>query len=99
MAQVAILGGGIAGLASGWLLQKQGIDFVLLEKQPYTGGLARSFEWGGFSCDFAAHRFFTSNEEVLQQMLNLVPMARQIRRSRIYLNGQWMRDPLDVLEL
>ncbi|MDP1547600.1 MAG: FAD-dependent oxidoreductase [Anaerolineales bacterium] len=99
MTKVAILGAGIAGLSSGWLLQKQGIDFVILEKQSYIGGLARSFEWGGFFCDFAAHRLFTSDEEVLQQLLNLTPMARHIRRSRIFMNGRWMRDPLDVIEL
>jgi len=99
MTQVAILGAGIAGLSSGWLLQNQGIDFVILEKQSFAGGLARSFEWHGFSCDFAAHRFFTSDEEILHQVLNLTPMARHIRRSRIFLNGHWMRDPLEIAEL
>ncbi len=99
MTKVAILGAGIAGLSAGWMLQKRGIDFVILERNAYVGGLARSFEWHEFSCDFAAHRFFTSDEEVLQQLLSLAPMARQVRRSRIYLSGHWMRDPLDVLEL
>jgi protoporphyrinogen oxidase len=99
MTQVAILGAGIAGLSSGWLLQKQGIDFVILDKESFIGGLARSFEWGGFFCAFATHRFFTSDADVLQQLLNLTPMARHIRFSRIYLNGRWMRDPLDVIEL
>jgi len=99
MTRIAILGAGIAGLSSGWLLKKEGIDFVILEKQPYVGGLARSFEWHGFNCDFAAHRLFTSNESILQQMLNLVPMGRHVRRSRIYLKKHWMRDPLDVIEL
>jgi protoporphyrinogen oxidase/GT2 family glycosyltransferase len=99
MTQVAILGAGVAGLSAGWLLQQQGIDFVVLEKQSYIGGLARSFEWHGFHCDFAAHRLFTTNEAVLQQLLNLVPMGRHVRRSRIFLNDHWMRDPLDVIEL
>ena len=99
MTFVTILGAGIAGLSAGWLLQQRGIDFVILEKQSYPGGLARSFEWNGFHCDFAAHRLFTSNEEVLQNLLNLVPMGRQIRRSCIFLRGHWMRDPLDVFEL
>jgi GT2 family glycosyltransferase/protoporphyrinogen oxidase len=99
MTRVAILGAGIAGLSSGWLLQQQDIDFIILEKQPYVGGLARSFEWHGFYCDFAAHRFFTRNDETLHQLLKLVPMGRHIRRSQIYLKGHWMRDPLDVIEL
>lgn len=99
MALITILGAGMAGLSTGWLLQQQGIDFVILEKQAHSGGLARSFEWHGFSCDFAAHRLFTSNEEVLHHLLSLVPMGRQVRRSRIYLRHHWMRDPLDVFEL
>jgi len=99
MTHVAILGGGIAGLSAAWFLKKAGIQFTVIEKQPYAGGLARSFEWHGFSCDFAAHRLFSTNEEVLQQLINLVPMGRHVRRSKIFLGGHWMRDPLDVLEL
>ncbi|MFV2043814.1 MAG: glycosyltransferase [Anaerolineales bacterium] len=99
MEKVAILGAGIAGLSSGWLLKQQNASFMLLEKQPYAGGLARSFTWHGFHCDFAAHRLFTTDEHVLQQMLQLVPMGRHIRRSQIWLRGRWLRDPLDVLEL
>ena len=99
MTRVVILGAGIAGLSSGWLLKQHGIDFVILEKSPYIGGLARSFKWHGFNCDFAAHRFFTRNEDTLYKLLNLVPMGRHVRRSKIYLSGNWMRDPLDVIEL
>jgi protoporphyrinogen oxidase/GT2 family glycosyltransferase len=99
MTQVAILGAGIAGLSSAWLLQQQGIDCVVFEKQSYPGGLARSFSWNGFHCDFAAHRLFTTDENILKQMLALVPMGRHVRRSKIYLKNKWMRDPLDVIEL
>ena len=99
MPQVAILGAGIAGLSSAWMLKKQKIDFIVLEKQSYIGGLARSFLWNGFHCDFAAHRLFTTDETILQEMLKLVPMGRHIRRSRIFLAKRWMRDPLDLIEL
>ena len=99
MPEVTIIGAGVAGLSSAWLLKQIGVNFTVIEKQPYAGGLARSISWHGFYCDFAAHRLFTSDENVLQKLLNLVPMGRQIRRSRIYLGDHWMRDPLDVLEL
>jgi protoporphyrinogen oxidase/GT2 family glycosyltransferase len=99
MTDVAILGAGIAGLSLAWTLQKQGIDFTVLEKQAYVGGLARSFRWHGFDCDIAAHRLFSNDQNILQQLLNLTPMGRHVRRSRIYLGGHWMRDPLDVFEL
>ncbi len=99
MSKVAILGAGIAGISAGFLLKQRGIDFVVIEQQPYVGGLARSFPWNGFPCDFAAHRLFTHDEHILSQLLNLVPMGRHIRRSALYLQGKPMRDPLDVLEL
>jgi protoporphyrinogen oxidase/GT2 family glycosyltransferase len=99
MTQVAILGAGIAGLSSGWLLKQHNIDFKVFEMKPYPGGLARSFRWNDFNCDFAAHRLFTTDENVLHELLKLVPMGRHIRRSRIYLRGHWLRDPLDVIEL
>lgn len=99
MRKVAILGAGIAGLSSGWLLKQRGIEFEIFEKQDHVGGLARSFLWNGFSCDFAAHRLFTTDENVLHELLKLVPMGRHVRRSKIYLRGHWLRDPLDVLEL
>ncbi|MBP7962321.1 MAG: glycosyltransferase [Caldilineaceae bacterium] len=99
MGKIAILGAGIAGLSTGWLLKQRGIDFVILEKQSYAGGLARSFVWNGFHCDFAAHRLFTNDQETLQALLRLVPMGRHVRRSQIYMNGGWMRDPLDTIEL
>jgi protoporphyrinogen oxidase/GT2 family glycosyltransferase len=99
MKRVAILGAGIAGLSSAWLLKKRGIECKVFEKRDYVGGLARSFSWNGFCCDFAAHRLFTINENVLHDLLRLVPMGRHVRRSKIYLRGHWLRDPLDVLEL
>jgi hypothetical protein len=56
MTQNAILSTGIASLGSGWLLQKQGRDFVILKKQSYVDdNLSLSFEWGGFFFDFAAY--------------------------------------------
>ncbi|MBU1662796.1 MAG: glycosyltransferase, partial [Chloroflexi bacterium] len=99
MTQVAILGAGMAGLSAGWLLKQKGVDFIVFEKQPYVGGLARSFLWNGFYCDFATHRLFTTDEVILHELLKLVPMGRHIRRSKIYIRGHWLRDPLDVLEL
>jgi protoporphyrinogen oxidase/GT2 family glycosyltransferase len=99
MKKIAILGAGIAGLSSGWLLKQRGIEFKVFEKQSNVGGLARSFVWNGFYCDFAAHRLFTTDENVLHELLKLVPMGRHVRRSKIYLRGHWLRDPLDVLEL
>ena len=63
------------------------------------GGLARSFKWHGFDCDLAPHRFLTRDEELLRQVLALVPMRRLKRRSGIRLRGHWIRDPVNIVEV
>lgn len=97
--RIAILGGGIAGLSSAYYLKKNGFDVRVFEKQAYYGGLARSFEWHGFSCDFAAHRFFTTDEEVIHSVFRLNPMLRHIRRSKLFVKNDWVNDPINPLEL
>lgn len=52
--QVAIVGGGLAGLSAAWRLRQQGLnDFVVLELEPVEGGTSRSgrspvsaYPWG-----------------------------------------------------
>ncbi|MBI5878467.1 MAG: FAD-dependent oxidoreductase [Chloroflexi bacterium] len=97
--RVGILGAGIAGLSCAWLLKQRGIDSVVFERRDFVGGLARSFEWQGFNCDFASHRLFTLDEALLRQLISLVPMGRHVRRSSIFLRGKWMGDPISVLEI
>ena len=50
---IAVVGGGITGLALGWELQRRGADFLVLEASPRAGGVIRSarvegrvLEWG-----------------------------------------------------
>jgi protoporphyrinogen oxidase len=96
--KVGILGAGIAGLAVAWLLG-DGAEVWVHEASGAIGGLARSFKWHGFDCDLAPHRFFTRDEELLRQVLALVPMRRVKRRSSIRLRGQWLRDPVNIFEV
>lgn len=99
MKRIAILGGGIAGLSVGYYLDKNGFDVHIFERETYYGGLARSFKWHGFSCDFAAHRFFSNDDTVKNSVFKLVPMLRHIRRSKLYIKGSWLNDPIDPAEL
>lgn len=49
--QVAIVGGGAAGLSAAWKLQRSGCrDYVVLELEPVAGGTSRSGE-----CDISAY--------------------------------------------
>ena len=97
--RVAILGAGISGLSVAFYLKKNGFEVKVFEREAYYGGLARSFNWHGFSCDFAAHRFFTNDEEVLRSVFKLNPMLRHIRRSKLFIKNTWVNDPVNPLEL
>jgi len=97
--KVAILGAGISGLSAGYFLNNAGIEFKILEKQETYGGLARSFVWHGHYCDFAAHRFFTTSNEVESILLDLVPMVHHTRKSHLFIKGNWVNDPINPIEL
>ena len=53
---VVIVGGGIAGLAAAWHLQRSGFqDFVLMELEKAPGGTSRSGTSGSFAFPWGAH--------------------------------------------
>lgn len=99
MNKIAILGAGIAGLSAGYYLKKQGLNFKIFEISDKYGGLAHSFLWHEFFCDFAAHRFFTNDKEVESDVLNLIPMVYHTRRSKLFINGNWFSDPVNPFEI
>ena len=47
MKTVAIVGGGLAGLAAGCALAEAGLNVTLFERRPYVGGRASSYEHPG----------------------------------------------------
>ena len=48
MVDVTVIGGGISGLATGYMLRRQGWDVLVLERQARAGGNAISERAGGF---------------------------------------------------
>ena len=48
---VAVVGGGITGLAAAYELHRRGVSFLLLEGAPRLGGMIRTESAGGFTID------------------------------------------------
>src|SRR5438067_13108146 len=61
---VLALGGGPAGLTTGYLLAKQGKPVIVLESTDQVGGIARTDVREGYRFDLGGHRFFTKVKEV-----------------------------------
>jgi phytoene dehydrogenase-like protein len=66
---VVVIGGGLAGLATGALLAKQGLRTVVLEKGNQAGGRAYTYGEQGFTLNYGAHAMFRPDSGFLADVL------------------------------
>lgn len=95
--RVAILGGGLAGVAAAHELSKRGQDFAVFEATESIGGLCRSAEYDGFVFDIGGvHAVHSRDSEMLAFMLSILAknVERSERRAAILQNGHKWRFPL-----
>ena len=64
MKELAIVGGGITGLATAYLAARAGLKVTVLEAEPSAGGLLRTFEVGGNRLECFYHHAFTHDVEL-----------------------------------
>jgi len=97
--KIGIFGAGFAGLSAASFLKPKFADLKIYEAANDYGGLARSFEWNGFTCDLAPHRLYTQNADTLAAMAELTPLFEQARFSQIFIGGKWIADPVNAIEI
>ena len=92
---VVIVGGGVAGLATGALLAKAGRTVLVLEKGNQAGGRAYTYVDNGFVLNYGAHAMYRPHSGLLAQVLERLerpPIAAPYpdpRRSYFQLDGRW----------
>jgi protoporphyrinogen oxidase len=93
---VVILGAGLAGLATGYILSRHNMEVCLLEGASSVGGLSKTISRGGFLFDLGGHRFLTKNKKIEQLVLDLLAdeSLRVSRTSKIYLLNRYFDYPL-----
>jgi monoamine oxidase len=93
---VGIVGGGIAGLYAGYMLQQQGISVMIYEASDRKGGRIRSqsdlidhpVEWG-------AHRIWGENHALFQLLTaNGVEWVDQAIQDYAYVEGFWLSEAI-----
>ncbi|NIM96452.1 MAG: NAD(P)-binding protein [Anaerolineales bacterium] len=98
---ITILGGGPAGLAAGYFLQKKGIPFSILEAKERTGGNAITLQRDGFRFDSGAHRFHDKDHEITREVINL--LGEDLKKidvsSQVYHLDRYIDFPLAPLDL
>jgi protoporphyrinogen/coproporphyrinogen III oxidase len=91
---VAVVGGGVSGLATAWHLHKHGIDVRLLEEKSEVGGVVRTEHRDGFVLEKGPFNVIVrspSFESLLADfaaMAPVVPAARSARNRFIYRGGK-----------
>ncbi len=96
--KTAILGAGLSGLTTGYLLNKKGINFEIFEKEQECGGLMRTLQVDGFSFDCSgSHIIFSKNRETLDFMLNLIGKnkVKNRRNTKVLYNGICVKYPFE----
>ena len=100
---VVILGGGPAGIGGAYYLQQRGRGrATVLEQQTSLGGNAGSFQLDGVPVDFGSHRLHHAcDPNILADLKRLLgdDLISMPRRGRIRLRGQWVKFPLQPLDL
>jgi protoporphyrinogen oxidase len=70
-----IIGAGPAGLTAAYcLLTETDIKPIILEEEPFVGGISRTAEHNGNRIDIGGHRFFTKSDEVNDLWQKMMPM-------------------------
>ncbi|HEX20664.1 MAG TPA: FAD-binding protein, partial [Acidiferrobacteraceae bacterium] len=98
-ANVVILGAGLAGLAAGHALSRNGRDILVIERDSGVGGLAKTVHHAGFRFDIGGHRFKTTNPSIENLVTELMggELLQVKRSSKILLRGKYFDYPLKPL--
>jgi oxygen-dependent protoporphyrinogen oxidase len=85
MKRVIVVGGGISGLATVWLIQRRAAEaglelkVLLLEKEPRTGGKIWSRREDGFLCESGPNGFLDNKPQTLDLCRDLGAEAKLLR--------------------
>jgi oxygen-dependent protoporphyrinogen oxidase len=85
MKKAIIVGGGISGLATAWLLQEKarkagiGLEINLVEKDERVGGKIRSIKADGYLCEWGPNGFLDNKPQTLDLCRDLQADAQLLR--------------------
>ncbi|HYS43017.1 MAG TPA: protoporphyrinogen oxidase [Geobacteraceae bacterium] len=86
MKKIVIIGGGISGLATAWLLRSKALaagkelEIILLEKEERAGGKIRSIKADGYTCEWGPNGFLDSKPQTLD-LCKAIGVESRLHRS------------------
>ena len=98
---VLILGAGVAGCASAYLLKKKGFQVTVLEANSHPGGGVWTRKYGGHPYTFGPRVFFSPDHEVVSHLQDLILMREFITQTWTYVeeDGNVYNYPLQYSDI
>ena len=93
MAEVLVLGGGVAGISAAWHARQAGREAVIFEAKERYGGLLDHFYRSGFRFDNAVHFAFSKNEP-FSALLAKADLITHRPEPYNYEQGRWLKHPV-----
>lgn len=95
-----IVGGGLTGATSAWVLTRAGVDVRVLEAEKVVGGHVRNEWMGGVPYEpNGAHIFHTDDAEVWSLATSTVPFVPYEHRVQTRIDGELLSWPIQLDEL
>ncbi len=93
---VVVMGAGLSGLSTGYVLSKNDMSVCLLESSSTVGGLSKTIVHGDFLFDLGGHRFLTKNKDVENFVRDLLAdeCLTVSRTSKIFMFNKYFDYPL-----
>lgn len=93
---VVVLGGGVAGLAAGYYLARDGWPVTVVERSAALGGLCGSFASHGFTLDHGPHKLYSVVPGILDEIRSILgdALIEHKKKNRIRLLGRYLDYPL-----
>jgi protoporphyrinogen oxidase len=96
MANLIVLGAGMAGFGAAHRLHSEGVRSILYEKHPYHGGHTASWKFdGGFTFDEGPHVSFTDDKRIQDLLADSVNQEYETVKYKVnnYWKGRWIKHP------
>ena len=97
MKKVTILGSGMAGFGAANLLNKEGVDSIIYDKNQHYGGHTASYRFDeGYVFDEGPHVSFTKNEKVQKFLADSINQEYETINTVVnnYWKGIWIKHPV-----
>jgi protoporphyrinogen oxidase len=100
-AHLAVIGGGVSGLAVGFYARQRGLAATVYEAQSRPGGLCVTHAHDGFLFDSGAHRLHDKDPEITRDVQALLGGSLRAvdRPSVIFDGGRLMRFPFQLTDV